>query len=133
MIYVSSRVHHAPMWRSLRETWPIYARWIDAADEADPNAELGENWATDLWIKNVEDAREAGAVVFYVEEGDFPLRGAYVEVGVALGLGIPVFVVLEGIGLAPRSDRPVGSWIRHPLVTICQDIGDAMARAAERA
>ena len=62
--------------------------------------------------------------------GDFPLKGAYVEVGVALGLDIPVFAVLPGVELEPRSDRPVGSWIRHPCVTLCPTLEDALRRAS---
>ena len=133
MIYVSSRVHHALMWRSLRDSgaWPIEARWLDEPDETDPTADLPDGWAADLWTKNVEDVRAARAVVFYAEPGDFPLKGAYVEVGVALGLDLPVFVVLPGVELEPRSDRPVGSWIRHSCVTICLTLEDALQRASK--
>jgi hypothetical protein len=132
LIYVSSRVHHAPMWRRLRDAgvWSIEARWLDEPDETDPSAELPEGWTAGLWIKNVEDVRAARVVVFYAEPGDFPLKGAYVEVGVALGLDIPVFAVLPGVELEPRSDRPVGSWIRHPCVRVCPTLEDALRRAS---
>lgn len=62
----------------------------------------------------------------YAEAGDFPLKGAFIEVGMALSAGVPVVVVAPGVAIEPRSMRPIGSWMAHPLVTQCATVGEAM-------
>ena len=42
--------------------------------------------------------------------------------GLALALDKPIALVLPGVVLEPASQRPIGSWIQHPLVTRCVDI-----------
>lgn len=115
MIYVASRVHHAPMWRDLRQSWPINSTWIDEAGEGE-TADLGE-----LWARIEAEICQADAVVMYVCQKDFPLKGALIEAGMALAIGKPVIVVADGVELEPRSMRPLGSWVHHPLVRLVMD------------
>lgn len=127
-IYVASRAsvpERAAMWRRLRdEGAPIVSTWIDEAGEGE-TADLSE-----LWERVAREVRSAAALVLYAERDDFPLKGAYIEVGMALALGRPVYVVLPGVELESRSCRPTGSWVRHPTVTICATVEEAMARAS---
>ncbi len=116
-LYVASRASvpaRAAMWRALREAgWPIVATWIDEAGEGETES------FTELWARIEREIRSARGLIVYAEPGDFPLKGAYLEAGIALGAGLPVAVVMPGVDLEPRSARPMGSWIRHPRVTVC--------------
>lgn len=113
-IYVASRVRHAEMWRKWRDNAgvPIISTWIDEAGEG----ETGD--FSELWARITAEVLSCERVVFFASQGDPPFKGAFIEIGIALGAGIPVTVVLDQIELEPRSCRPIGSWINHPLVKI---------------
>jgi hypothetical protein len=114
-VYIASRAsipERSAMWRKLRsDGWRITSSWID---EAGPGQTA--NYA-DLWARIEREIRAADMLVFYAESYDFPVKGALVEVGMALGMGKPVIVCMPGVELVDATLRPVGSWIRHPLVT----------------
>lgn len=84
---------------------------------------------TALWMYIQEEIRQAVALVLYAEPDDFPLKGALVETGMALALNKHVFIVAPGVVIEPRSCRPIGSWMRHPAVTVCQTVEEAFLRA----
>lgn len=65
-------------------------------------------------------------LVLYAEVGDFPLKGALVEAGMALGMNKRVVVCLPGVTLDNRSCRPIGSWVKHPNVAFIPDIDEAV-------
>jgi hypothetical protein len=119
-VYVASRAsvpERGAMWRRLRaDGWPIVSTWIDEDGEGQ-TADFGR-----LWLRICREVTTARALVLYVEPGDFPLKGALIEVGMALGVEIPVVVVAPGVELEPRSMRPLGSWAAHPLVTFAADM-----------
>jgi len=123
-IYVASRASvpaRGEMWRSLRAGGaPIISTWIDEDGEGQSH-DLGE-----LWERILREVTSAERLILYVEPDDFPLKGAFIEVGMALAAGVPVFVVSPGVALEARSLRPLGSWALHPLVTLCQTMGDAL-------
>lgn len=112
--YVASRAsvpERPAAWRRFREDgWPIVSTWIDEAGEGE-TADNGE-----LWQRIDREIASCAALILYVAADDFPLKGAYIEVGMALARGKPVAVVLDGVELQPRSLRPLGSWAAHPLV-----------------
>lgn len=124
-IYVASRAsvpERAAMWRGLRARGvPIVSTWIDESGEGETD-DLSE-----LWSRIEVEIRSARGLVVYAEADDFPLKGALVEVGIALGAGVPVAAVFPGVTLDPRSCRPVGSWVRHPGVTLCGSVSEAVA------
>lgn len=62
----------------------------------------------------------------YAENTDFPLKGALVEVGIALGKNIPIRCVLPNVTLEGRNYRPLGSWVSLPTVRIYRSIEDAL-------
>lgn len=112
-IYTASRTRHAPRWKDLRASGvPIIATWIDEAGPGE-TADMSE-----LWGRCINEAKSAGAVILYREDGE-TLKGALVEVGAALGAGVPVYVV----GCIDTSEY---SWLNHPLVTLCRTVDSAL-------
>ena len=130
--YIASRASiraRAARWRHLRdvEGWHIVSSWIDE-DGAGETDDFGE-----LWLRIGDEVRGAERLILYVEPDDFPLKGALVEVGLALGAGVKIFVVAPGVVIEPRSYRPIGSWINHPLVRVVSSVELALEGAARRA
>lgn len=126
--YIASRAslpERSATWRKLRdvEGWKITSSWIDEAG-AGETADLGS-----LWTRIEAEVARSERLILYVEPGDFPLKGALIEVGMALAHRIPIRIVAPGVVLEPTSFRPIGSWVRHPMVTFC----DTMAEALEGA
>jgi hypothetical protein len=118
------------MWRDLRDSGVrITSSWIDEDGEGQTE-DFG-----DLWQRIENEIRRSSALVLYVEPSDFPLKGALVEVGMALAIGLPINVVAPGVFLE-RSMRPIGSWAAHPSVCFFEDVRAAAefttaARTAE--
>lgn len=122
-IYVASRAsipERPMMWQGLRlKGWPIVSTWIDEAGEG----ETGD--FTELWQRIHDEIASSVGVLLYAEVGDFPLKGALIECGIALGMGKPVAVVLPSVRLEPRSMKPIGSWAAHPNVQSFDDLATA--------
>lgn len=113
-IYVASRASipaRSEMWRGLRtEGWPIISSWIDEAGKGETDD------FSDLWLRIHSEIQRLDRLILYAEAGDFPLKGALIEAGIAIGMSKPVFVVLKNIELEVRTLRPIGSWLAHPNV-----------------
>lgn len=112
LLYVASRASlpaRPAMWRALRAMgWRIASTWIDEAGEGQ-TADFAE-----LWHRIEEEVRSSDGLILFAARDDFPLKGALIEVGMALGMRKPVAVVLDGPPfLESRSLRPVGSWLHH--------------------
>lgn len=117
--YVASKTHHAKLWQSIRQDYNIISTWID---EAGPN-ETGN--MQELWTRILNEVKACDVLVFYIGSADYLLKGAFVEVGMALALDKQVRVVL-GNGVELDSGyRPVGSWVNHLNVTIFKDFKHA--------
>lgn len=125
--YTASRAslpERPAMWRKLRDGGvKITATWIDEAGEGETAC------MTDLWRRIDYEVRSADFLILYAEPDDFPLKGALIEVGMAIGNGKRVLVVVPGVELEPRSLRPLGSWAMHPLVTFHHTIRHALDHA----
>lgn len=126
--YIASRAslsERSAAWRRLRDVdgYKITSSWIDESGPGE-TADLSS-----LWTRIEREVSGSERLILYVEPGDFPLKGALIEVGMALACQIPIRVVAPGVVLDPVSFRPIGSWVRHPLVTFC----DSMAEALEGA
>jgi hypothetical protein len=122
-IYAASRASlpaRPAMWQQLRnEGFQIVSSWIDEAGPGQ-TADLGE-----LWQRIYREIQSADGLVLYVEADDFPLKGALIEVGMALGLGKPVHVAAPDLEFAAPSYRPIGSWIMHPNVVRFKNVRQA--------
>ena len=113
-IYVASRTIHAAMWKELRsEGVPIISTWLDEAGAGET-----EDFS-DLWRRCVDEVKRAGRLVAFHSEGDV-WKGAFIEIGVALGAGVPVTVV----------GGPPGSWLAHPLVSQARSVREAVGLAS---
>lgn len=128
--YLASRAsipERSAQWRHLRDEkgWNIISTWIDEAG-AGETACFGE-----LWSRIKGEISGASCLLLYVEPDDFPLKGALVEVGLAMGEGIPIYVAAPGITLEGLTMRPLGSWVIHPTVTVFQSLDDALEAAAK--
>jgi hypothetical protein len=121
--YIASRTLRAPTWRRLRDVngWKITSSWIDEARGGE-----SENLST-LWQRIEAEIARSNLLILYVETEDFPLKGALIEVGIAIAHHIPIRIVSPGVILDPVSFRPLGSWVRHPLVTFCDTMHEAHA------
>ncbi|SFS42945.1 hypothetical protein [Brevundimonas viscosa] len=125
--YVASRAsvpERSAMWRKLRDGGVnITSTWIDEAGEG------ASACLVDLWRRIAYEVEKADFLILYVEPDDFPLKGALIEVGMALGHGKRVLVVAPDVKLEPRSLRPLGSWAMHPLVTFHGSMRHALDHA----
>jgi hypothetical protein len=121
--YIASRVAHAAAWRRLRDDdgWKITSTWVDEAGVGE-TTDLGK-----LWDRIDHEIATSERLVLYAEPDDFPMKGALVEVGMAIAYRIPIRVVLPGVVLEPVSFRPIGSWVRHPLVAFSDSMAEALA------
>lgn len=108
-IYIASKAKHRPRWREFRDVmgYDIISQWIDTDDEFTENPE-GLDY-TKLWQACIQDVKDCDVLVLYVEEGEH-LKGALVELGVALGLRKEI--VMTG----PIGDN--GTWHNHDKVEV---------------
>jgi len=122
-IYIASRTHRAAKWRRLRdiEGWQITSSWIDEAGTGE-STDIGN-----LWSRVEGEIARSKLLILYVEMGDFPLKGALIEVGMAIATPIPICIVAPGVVLDPISFRPLGSWVRHPRISFCDTMAEAQA------
>lgn len=123
-IYVASRASipsRAQMWRDLRnfQNWPIVSSWIYEDGPGQTKS------LTELWHRIEQEVRSSHGVLLYAADGDLPLKGALVEVGMALGMGKRVAVVLDGIALEETTLRPMGSWLQHRSVSTWDTVREA--------
>jgi hypothetical protein len=119
-IYVVSRASiptRPQMWRGYRQRGArIVSSWIDEAGPGET-----KNFPA-FWERITAEIRICHRLVLYAEAEDFPLKGALIEVGMALALALAlalrksVWVVAAPGIVLDRTDRPFGSWIRHPWV-----------------
>jgi hypothetical protein len=126
--YIASRAslpERSAEWRRLRDVdgWKITSTWIDEAG-AGETVDLGS-----LWERIESEVSRSERLVLYVEPEDFPLKGALVEVGMAIAHRIPIRVVAPDVILDFVSCRPIGSWVRHPLVKFAGSMEEALEGA----
>lgn len=122
--YVASRAsipERSAMWRALRDSGVrITSTWIDEAEEGKTDSFY------ELWLRIVEEIRQADELILYVERDDFPLKGALVEVGIAIAMKKIVWVVAPNVEIQRRSMRPIGSWAHHPQVRFSPSVVDVI-------
>ena len=112
-IYTASKLRHGPMWRNLCDhsrRFIFHARWLKHNKMGTPDT---REEAVEFWRQDIQDVLTADAVIVY-SENDEVLRGALVEVGVALSSGIPVFVI--------GHSTSYGTWQYHKGVTWVQSL-----------
>ncbi len=116
-LYVASKTKHGRRWQELRDAgWPIISTWID---EASPGQSKS---LSDLWDRCIRESREADAVLAYRASEDEVLKGAYIEIGSALGAGKPVMAAGAFQGF---------TFCHHKLVTHYAELGIAWLALAD--
>jgi nucleoside 2-deoxyribosyltransferase len=93
-VYTASKLSAHELWERLQNEWPevhFHARWLKHMKLGTPNE---RSHAQEFWLQDEEDVANSDAVLVYGRP-DEKLRGALVEAGIALVLGIPVVVVGE--------------------------------------
>lgn len=107
-VYIASKIKYAAKFRALRGEWKgqidLHCRWLDYAMYED--TATAEDFHV-FWLMDQHDVLASKAVIVYGEDGD-ELRGALVETGIAIGAGIPIFIV--------GGSASFGTWQHHPLV-----------------
>lgn len=101
----------------------FHARWVKRAEK---ESELKGDDFRDLWLECKEDIVSADVVLVYAEDGDV-LKGALVEVGIAIANGIPVIIVTSE---ANRS--AYGTWIYLDGVEWTNTLEDAINMIGNR-
>jgi len=116
-LYVASKAKYGETWQLLRDVqgWPIISTWIDEYKPGQTE-DLSE-----LWDRCVDEAMNADALLVYAESGE-TLKGALVEVGVAIGSSVPIYAVVPD---------NVGSWVHYPYVKRFASIAAALASIEE--
>lgn len=117
-IYVASKTNFAEMWKTYRANgFPIISTWIDEAGPGETK-DLSE-----LWERIESEVSRSTYLVAFGDTGYGPLKGTYIEIGIALRSGIPVYA----------SNFETSSWQRHPLVTMFNTVDDAMRELKRKA
>ena len=126
-IYVSSRAsipERPAMWRRYREMGiNIVSTRIDAPDD-----QSKISFST-LWSNIQEEILSCDRFIFYAEPDDFPVKGALVEVGMAVAYVKPIWVLGNNLDVQKPTYRPLGSWIEHHSITRfrpCATLNDMM-------
>lgn len=103
LVYVASKSELGPMWQMFRDAWlkeqpnvEVVSSWIDMS---------GEGEGLD-WPAFIDEASSCDLLIALHREGDI-WKGAFVEIGAALGSGAQVIVLGD----------PPGSWKEHPRVS----------------
>ena len=107
----SKAMAHAPKWLAARNGLPIVSTWIEEAEEG-----MTLDWP-DLWDRCLSEAANADVLIVYMEPGEV-LKGAWVEVGAALAMGVTVI----GVGIEDFSIAKSGKIILAPDLDTAFDL-----------
>lgn len=127
-IYMASRasVPARPQhWEALREGGlNVISTW-----HRPENLQPGIDMRT-LWDHIEQEVSACDVLILYVDPNDLPLKGAYVEAGMALAWKKRVIVVYKGrLGQSQDGDilrQHLGSWLTHRNVMVCESIQTAL-------
>lgn len=112
-VYTASKLQHAEMWESIcanNSDFIFHARWLKHVTTL-KTEDSPEN-ARNFWLQDIEDVKTADAVLVFGTM-DEDLRGALVEAGCAIAMGIPIIVA--------GSSKSFGTWQYHPGVVFRAD------------
>ncbi len=101
-IYVASHIRFIEYWKKLRDSGiAISSTWIDHVPERGDNEAISR-----LWVNCFKEIRQSEMIMVKAEKED-RLKGVLVEVGAALVLGKPLYLVGE--------NNNIGDIYHHPL------------------
>jgi len=123
-IYCASRasvIDRPMMWNTLRDMGGhnIISTWHNT-ENIQQNTDM-----LAMWTQIEREIAVCDALILYAEPKDLPLKGAYVEAGMALAMGKQVFVVYAPSGNPTLLRQHLGSWVSHPNVVVCEALETA--------
>lgn len=122
-LYVASTINHHGMWKDIRRKWKannidIVSTWIDKIDPVHGDRHVTPLRFAGEWIENYREVTAAKAVLCFADPRD-NLRGALIEIGIAMGQHKPIII-------CGTQDHPSwGSWQYHPLVSYAAELSRA--------
>ena len=121
-VYIASKAKHAVHWKGFIQLGfvGIQCRWFQYAGSDDDDLDYNQ-----LWSECLEDVQLADVLICYCAPGDV-LKGALVEVGIALGLGKRVILVGE-----LDDFKANGSWWNHAGIEFMDTVADALRSTME--
>jgi nucleoside 2-deoxyribosyltransferase len=118
-IYCASKLRHAPVWRQwkteLHDTLDIVSTWHD-----NPNVEVDEADSAKCyagWHANRMEILHAADFMLVFGMKKEPLNGTLIEVGMAIAMNIPTYLV---------GDYPWGTWRYMNPVVECDSLHTAL-------
>jgi hypothetical protein len=131
-IYVSSKSKHANLWRELAKAVEISSSWIH---QAFPLTRATPEDYSEMWRTRTEEIVLSSAFVLLYDwdvSTTASLGHNFVEVGIALVAGIPVFIA------APGKDQSIlsldlTSWMFHPSVRLLSTANNALDECVKQA
>jgi hypothetical protein len=118
-IYVASNIRFIEFWHKLRASGvTISSTWIDHVPEKGDKEAISR-----LWLNCFEEIRQSDMIMVKAEKED-RLKGVLAEIGAALVLGKPVYLVGENNNL--------GDIYHHPLFYQVSSPEEAITHFAER-
>ena len=119
IIYVASNIRFIDFWKKLRDSGvAISSTWIDYVPERGDKEAISR-----LWFNCFQEIRQSDMIMVKADKED-RLKGVLVEVGAALVLGKPVYLVGE--------NNNMGDIYHHPLFYKVSSPEEAIAHFAER-
>ena len=98
VVSVCAKLRHAPMFLKLREDYPdvhFISRWIVTASQGSEEQKPVYEWMREAEI----EIANSHCVIVYAERGEI-LKNALVQVGMAIAMRIPVYVIGENASYA---------------------------------
>lgn len=118
-VYGAGIITEAQQWVDLAKNLPEFEWTATWPKLILANVPDHESHAPDFWILDeLEIAMSDVLLLYRWDSAGTPYRGALVEVGIAIGRGLPVFIT----GICPE----YSTWQYHPLVRRCPSLTSAM-------
>jgi nucleoside 2-deoxyribosyltransferase len=118
-VYVASNIRFIDFWQKLRDSGVnISSTWIDHAPDREDKEAISR-----LWVNCFEEIRHSDMVMVKAEKED-RFKGVLVEIGAALVLGKPVYLIGE--------NNEMGDIYHHPIFYKVSSPEEAMTHFAER-
>ena len=109
VVYVASHIRFIDYWQKVRESGiEISSSWIDYPPSRNDNDAISK-----LWINCFEEIRQSDMVMVKAEKED-KFKGVLVEIGAALILGKPVYLVGENNNMGDIYNHPLFHQVSSP-------------------
>lgn len=108
-IYVASHIRFIDFWKKLRDSGvTISSTWIDHAPDRDDKEAISK-----LWVNCFEEIRQSDMMMVMAEKED-KFKGVLVEIGAALVLDKPVYLVGENENMGDIHNHPLFYQVPSP-------------------